>query len=329
MDSKRELIAEIKRNNMLSEELTNLKNLSLVSLPDSINLRRTQLAFSSDALILGKRIEANSIGVQAQALVDQFEGEAQNLFLHVFGISESVGVLQSGRCELLFSKIKKDFKKRGIQIERSYTSNTPILKVLIMPDRSLYYSFLTEDERAEYFQLMSPFPGGFTTITDDKDAPSRAFKKIIEAQKVMGKFITSGETLLDLGACPGGWSYIGLVNGASVTSVDRSPVVETLLRHPKLEYFEGDAFKFNGTGFYDWVVSDIICAPERILELIDKWVIPKKCNQFVFTLKFKGDDNYDVMKLFKNHDELNTSWNVILRQLNVNKNEATIMGWSK
>ena len=176
-----------------------------------------------------------------------------------------------------------------------------------------------------YHSLISPFVGGFNNVEDDKKAPSRAFKKIIEAQELMGKRMWEGETVVDLGACPGGWTYIARKYGADVIALDRSPLDTELKEDENVTFLKEDAFKFEVDEPADWVVSDIICAPERILELINYWVIGKNCKNFVFTIKFHGHKDYGELKKFKNIAS-KMDYNVILKQLNVNKNEVTIMG---
>jgi 23S rRNA (cytidine2498-2'-O)-methyltransferase len=196
---------------------------------------------------------------------------------------------------------------------------------MIWPDRSLRVSVLNSNDVQLYRPLLGPFTGGYTTIKDDLKAPSRAFKKLVEAQKVLGSSIESGDKVLDLGASPGGWSYIALQNSAKVTAVDRSALDEELMQNPDLEFVKGDAFRFESEENFDWVISDIISAPERVVELIEKWVIQEATPHFVFTIKFKGDENYQVLKLIKSSLQ-NYQGEVFFRQLNVNKNEVMVMG---
>ena len=176
-----------------------------------------------------------------------------------------------------------------------------------------------------YHSLISPFVGGFNNVEDDKKAPSRAYRKIVEAQLLLGTSISEGELLVDLGACPGGWTYIARKNGARVIALDRSPLDEILMNDEQVTFLKADAFKYRAEEKVDWVVSDIISAPDRILELMDYWVLGNNCTHFIFTIKFQGDEGYGILEKFKKVAR-ECNFQVILKQLNANKNEVTIMG---
>ena len=51
-------------------------------------------------------------------------------------------------------------------------------------------------------------------------APSRAFAKLTEALARLGHWMGPGERCVDLGASPGGWSFVALGKGAQVIAVD-------------------------------------------------------------------------------------------------------------
>ena len=115
------------------------------------------------------------------------------------------------------------------------------LQIMTLPLRELKVSLVKLEENRYYGQVISPYAGGFTKIADNKDAPSRAFKKFIEAQEVLGKKIDDPEVLVDLGACPGGWSYVARMQNASVIAIDRSEVREDLLKDPKVKFLQKEA----------------------------------------------------------------------------------------
>ncbi len=314
------------RRDLSSAEVTSFKNLPIIKISNSISLENTYLGFAIDAMINVHFIKEDSIGSQANSLLKSFEKRAvKKVSYQVFSVSESQGIVLKGRCELLAQKVGKLFKKAGLLIGKPWDAESALLKVAIMPDRSLAYSFISVREKNTLWHLLSPFPGGYTTIKDDKLAPSRAFKKLVESQLVLNRKIQANECVLDLGACPGGWSYIALQAQAKVSAIDRTPLRKDLMSHPNLDFRTGDAFKLDNSKYFDWVISDIICAPERILELIDNWVVSESCKNFVFTLKFKGSEDYPILSKFK--EKLSTlNYDSILRQLNVNKNEVMVLG---
>ncbi len=306
-----------------------VEGLPLIKIPASVDLRGGYLAFSSTALINAQEIPGAPVSKQANSIMELMLpkiDEGAKINYHVFALTDKYGILETGRAEIFKEKIRSGLRKKKVTcLKKGFDRSLPFLQVLILADRSIAVSFLSEEEMAQYYSLISPFVGGFNNVGDDKKAPSRAFKKIVEAQELLGTKISEGELLVDLGACPGGWSYIARKNGARVIALDRSPLSSELMDDKQVQFIKADAFQYQPTMEIDWVVSDIIAAPERILELVDYWVFGKKCKYFIFTIKFQGHKDYGLLKKFKKAGK-ECEYNVILKQLNANKNEVTIMG---
>lgn len=301
----------------------------LIKIPDEVNLKNEYIAFSTTALINATIIADNSVSKQVNEIIEviypQINGGSK-INCHVYTLTEKYGILETGRADIIKGKIVTSLKKKSIFcLKKGFDRELSFLQVLILPNKSIALSYISKEELKSYHSLVSPFVGGFNNVGDDKKAPSRAFKKIVEAQEILGKRISEGETLVDLGACPGGWSYIARQNGAKVIALDRSPLVDELMQDDMVTFLKEDAFKYNVEEQVDWVVSDIICAPERILELISYWVLGENCKNFIFTIKFQGNKDYGILKRFKNIAR-ETKYKVILKQLNANKNEVTVMG---
>jgi len=301
----------------------------LISVADDTNLENEYIAFSTTALINAVVVPDNTVSKQVNEILEIISpkiAEGIKINFHSFALTEKYGIVETGRAEIFKDKILLALKKKKVfGLRKVFDRTLPFLQIFILPNRSVAISYLKADELSRYHSIISPFVGGFNNIEDDKKAPSRAFKKIIEAQLILGKTITEGDLLVDLGACPGGWTYIARKNGAKVIALDRSPLQQELMDDRLVTFLKEDAFKYTVKEPVDWVVSDIICAPERILELLNYWVTGNNCKNFVFTIKFQGHKDYGVLKKFKNFAK-NSEYNVILKQLNANKNEVTIMG---
>jgi len=106
--------------------------------------------------------------------------------------------------------------------------------------------------------------------------PSRAYLKLWEALTVFGCRPEPGETCLDLGASPGGWSWALQGMGAHVVSVDKAPLAPEIARLPGIEHRQESAFALDPRviGPVDWVFSDVVCYPERLLALVERWLAP-------------------------------------------------------
>ncbi|MFM7203072.1 MAG: SAM-dependent methyltransferase [Myxococcota bacterium] len=189
-----------------------------------------------------------------------------------------------------------------------------------------WLSVLLPTERTRQRGMLSRLPGGRLPVPDDLGPPSSAFKKVVEAELQLGQQIQPGQRCVDLGGCPGGWSYIALQRGARVVAVDRSPLREDLMKHKRLFFVEGDAFKFEPPRRADWLLCDVIAFPQRSIELLETWLSRGWCERFVITLKFKGQDEYERLEQCK---AMLAKYPVtyVLRRLQANRNEATVMGF--
>jgi 23S rRNA (cytidine2498-2'-O)-methyltransferase len=312
-----------------TKDCTVVKDFPVITIPKDVDLREGYLAFSNTALINATEIAEDTVSKQVNNIIESILPKINangKINTQVFALTEKHGIIESGRAEIVKSKITAALKKKNIYcFRKGFDRLIPLLQVLILADRSIAVSYLNQEEMELYRSLVSPFAGGMKKIEDDKKAPSRAYRKLIEAQLVMGRTISEGELVVDLGACPGGWTYVARNNGARVIALDRSPLTDELMQDELVHFIKADAFKYKPEEEIDWVVSDIISAPERILELMDYWVLEKKCKNFVFTIKFQGDKDYGVLQKFKKVAK-QCEFKVILKQLNANKNEVTIMG---
>jgi 23S rRNA (cytidine2498-2'-O)-methyltransferase len=138
----------------------------------------------------------------------------------------------------------------------------------------------------------SPFPGGIIEFEEDKQGPpSRAYLKLQEALiRAGGRLPGPGERCLDAGACPGGWTWVLVRLGAEVLMVDRSPPEERILALPGVRFMNYDAFtlKPEDIGPLDWLFSDVICYPTRLLGWVEKWLDSGLCKNFICTIKWQG-----------------------------------------
>ena len=138
---------------------------------------------------------------------------------------------------------------------------------------------------------VAPWAAGMAPVPTDKQAPSRAYRKLEETLAWMGRAPRQDETVVDLGGAPGGWAHTALKRGAFVTAVDRSPLIPPAAGHPRLIQVRGDAFAFVPPEPVDWLLCDVICEPSRSVGLIERWAAQSWCRNLVVTVKFKGPVN--------------------------------------
>ncbi len=147
----------------------------------------------------------------------------------------------------------------------------------------------------------SPFPNGEARFIEDRHAPpSRAYLKLWEALTRLGEHPKPGERCLDLGGSPGGWTWVLAELGARVISVDKAPLDPRIAALAGVEVRCESAFGLDPheVGPIDWLFSDIVCYPSRLLALMEKWLAAGTCRRFVATLKFQGATDHEAARRF-------------------------------
>jgi 23S rRNA (cytidine2498-2'-O)-methyltransferase len=206
-----------------------------------------------------------------------------------------------------------------------FTPQTSLVQCILTSPEAGWLSTSLAPLPHTHRQLISSFPRGEVPLADDKSAPSRAFTKLVESEQRLGRRIERGQTCVDLGASPGSWSYVAIQRGAHVIAVDRSELREDLMRSPRLRFEAADAFKYQPPQTVDWLVCDVIAAPQRSIDLLLEWLRGKRMRNFVVTLKFKGHDEYPLLETLK-RDAPPLCAEFHLTRLCANKNEVCAFG---
>jgi len=133
---------------------------------------------------------------------------------------------------------------------------------------------------------------GLADVADDDGAPASSYRKLEEALACMQRWPDPGESAVDLGACPGGWTRVLRRNGARVDAVDRQPLARHLMKDRKVHFHKADAFAWRPDRPVDWLVSDVVAYPDRILELIETWAGGQLANRIVVQMKFRGPPDH-------------------------------------
>ena len=160
------------------------------------------------------------------------------------------------------------------------------------PARGLF-AYMTGFDQA--YVSRDAFAGGQRRMADDPQAPSRSYLKAEEAYGIIGREPAAGETVVDLGAAPGGWSYSAARRGALVTAVDNGPMKGGGL-HPGIVHRAEDAFTFRPEKPVDWLFCDMVEDPERIAALVERWLREGWCRRLIVNLKFGRTDPIPLLR---------------------------------
>lgn len=173
----------------------------------------------------------------------------------------------------------------------------------------------------------SPFPHGEVEFIEDRQAPpNRAYLKLWEAFTLLGIRPQPGEPCLDLGASPGGWTWVLASLGADVLAIDKAPLAPSVAALPNVRFESGSAFAVEPARFTGgarplaWLFCDVACYPERLLGMVERWIAAAAVRHMVCTIKFQGPTDHAmvarfaqipgsrVMHLWHNKHELTWVW---------------------
>lgn len=166
----------------------------------------------------------------------------------------------------------------------------------------------------------SPFPNGDCLFVENKiDPPSRAYLKLWEVFTLCDHFPKENELSIDLGACPGGWTWVMAKQGTKVFAIDKTALDINVSSLPQVDFCQGSGFSLepHDCGQIDWLLSDMACYPDRLYKLALKWIEKQNAKNIVFTLKLQGETDYETLELFQSIE------NSCILHLSCNKHELT------
>lgn len=182
-------------------------------------------------------------------------------------------------------------RKFPVEIPKS-----PIGVYTLIDDKTILASALTS----------SYIPAGRIEFVEDHiNPPSRAYLKIQESL-TMARLLFDAELpgsesrCFEAGACPGGWTWVLVNLGSQVYAVDRAELAPSLMGNPLVTFQAHDAFtlKPEDIGKCDWVFSDVICYPERLLEWVKVWLDSGLTKNMICTIKMQGEIDYEIVSKF-------------------------------
>jgi len=149
----------------------------------------------------------------------------------------------------------------------------------------------------------SPWPLGIPRLKLLSDAPSRSALKLEEALLTLldagerEHLLKAGMTAADLGAAPGGWTWILTRHHLRVTSVDNGPLKQNVMDSGLVEHLRADGFQWKPSRSLDWMVCDMVEQPRRVAERMATWFREGWCRHAVFNLKLPMKKRWDETRL--------------------------------
>lgn len=189
-----------------------------------------------------------------------------------------------------------------IQERLPHVSAKPVIFPAAAPTAPLgAWTLMAPDRMLAAAKCSSPFANGEVELVEDKvGPPSRAYLKLWEALVRLRRWPQPGERCLDLGASPGGWTWVLAKLGAEVVAIDKAPLDPRVAAMAGVEWRGESAFALEPAtiGPVDWLFSDVICYPARLLRLVERWRATGQVKNFVCTIKFQGETDHETAEAF-------------------------------
>ena len=254
---------------------------------DPVRQALRELAFPQLTLLAPRELRGESVNTLAQQLADYFLESLRGERLEaawpcifatvpeVVGLGRRASAVEKAFGELLRKKLSRVAKLAVPELPRGAG-----------PARGLFVFFA---DFGRIFVAREAWSGGQRRMADDELAPSRSYLKVEEAYIVLGREPLPDETVVDLGAAPGGWSFSAAKRGARVIAVDNGPLKGGAWNHPLIEHRLEDAFKFAPAPgvVYDWLFCDLVEEPHHVMQnIVTPWLANGWCRHYVINLKF-------------------------------------------
>lgn len=232
------------------------------------------------------------------------------------GLGRRIGAVEAAFQEQLRKRLSRVAKLAVPELPRG-----------LGPVRGLFVHFI---DFGRALVAREAFRHGPRRMADDPLAPSRSYLKVEEAYGILGREPQAGETVCDLGAAPGGWSYSAAKRGARVVAVDNGPLKGGALGHPNIEHRREDAFRFlPEPGAFDWLFCDLVEEPHHVVRnLLQPWLERGACRRWVVNLKFGRVDAVALLGELWAPEGVLTRWapRTRVRHLFHDREEFTLVG---
>lgn len=169
----------------------------------------------------------------------------------------------------------------------------PVLHVCFVAPGHCFVGYSLSQNNSQFFM-------GIPRLKFPSDAPSRSTLKLEEAFHVFipkeewDTRLAAGMWGVDLGACPGGWTYQLVKRSMFVHAVDNGAMAQSLMDTGQVKYHAADGFKFEpAKKNVTWLVCDMIEKPSRVAQLMGEWLIRGLAKEAIFNLKLPMKGRYD------------------------------------
>jgi len=188
-----------------------------------------------------------------------------------------------GFCRKFTVPLRGALRKQGTLTAKEHNKK-PVMHLMMLDSGNGYLGYSYSDNNSPNFM-------GISRLKFPSEAPSRSTLKLEEAillflpKDTIEKRMHSGMTAVDLGACPGGWTYQLVRRGLFVSAIDNGPMAESLMETGQVTHHMADGFKYQPERTVDWMICDMVEKPIMVADLMSDWLVNDWCRATIFNLK--------------------------------------------
>ncbi|MGE4801723.1 23S rRNA (cytidine(2498)-2'-O)-methyltransferase RlmM [Yersinia hibernica] len=254
-----------------------------------------ELIFARQMMVVGELLKDLPAEDRVSPIVGMLVGvveKAGELRVEVADTNESKELLKF--CRKLTVPLRNALREQKILSARE-NPHRPVVHVFFIAPGCCYVGY-------SYSNNNSPFYMGIPRLKFPSDAPSRSTLKLEEAFHVFipadewEERLASGMHAVDLGACPGGWTYQLVQRSMMVQAIDNGSMAQSLMDTGQVTHHRVDGFKYEPTrsNIY-WLVCDMVEKPAKVTQLIIKWLVNGWCREAIFNLKLPMKKRFEVV----------------------------------
>jgi 23S rRNA (cytidine2498-2'-O)-methyltransferase len=169
--------------------------------------------------------------------------------------------------------------------------------------------------------------GGRARARMPRGSPSRAARKLVEAFDWTQRAPEPGETAVDLGAAPGGWTTVLLERRCRIVAIDPGALLPELAKNRAVEHLKISAFDYEPDEPVDWLFCDMAWRPLEVASLIAKWGRRRWASAFIANIKLPMKRRAEFVERVLGIIEEGGWRDVKARQLYHDRFEVTVAGW--
>ena len=272
--------------------------------------------------------KTNRVGPVLEAISDADTDDWTNTLLFVEHADTEEGKVLAKFCKKFIVPLRQGLRKQNALTFKERNEG-----------RALHVFFTDYDNcyvGHSYPDCRSPFVNGICRLKFPPKAPSRSTLKLEEAILTMlndddrSSIFREGARAVDLGACPGGWTYQLVMREMSVEAIDNGLIDDYLMATGLVDHYTADGFTYKPKyGRVDLLVCDMIERPDRVAVLMSEWLDKGWADHAIFNLKLPMKKRYDTVTaaLGEIHTRLGkkaSDYRIKVRHLYHDRDEVTV-----